>query len=111
VGLAVSTDSKVLCLAILAGVERNKMPYLGYLNSLDWDPMDNTVLANAWFKNTIVRTLILKWVKFCVSTTFSNSAPRKADVMNGIALHSVEEHTWWITGQVWPNLHLVELLE
>jgi glutamine cyclotransferase len=55
--------------------------------------------------------LIQKWVKFCMSTTFPNSAPRKADVMNGIALHSVQEHTWWITGKDWPNLYLVELLD
>jgi glutamine cyclotransferase len=35
----------------------------------------------------------------------------KADVMNGIAMHSAEEKTWWITGKYWPNLYLVKLLD
>ena len=89
------------------------IPALKYLNELEWDPSDNTILANIWYQNAIIRIhsqtgQVLKVYDFSELYTDRDGA---ADVMNGIAIHKSIPHQLWITGKYWPNLYLIELLE
>lgn len=86
-------------------------PYLKLLNELEWDPNDQTLLANVWFQNAIVRIhpqsgQVLQ--AYDLSTLYMNRDP-SADVLNGIAHY--QGNQWWITGKLWPNIYLVEFLE
>jgi glutamine cyclotransferase len=86
---------------------------LEYLNELEWDPTDNTILANVCFQNVTVRIhpRTGQGLHVYVFSKLYTYRAHKADVTNEIALHPADEKTWWITGKYWPNLHLVKLLD
>jgi glutaminyl-peptide cyclotransferase len=100
-----------------------------YLNELEWDPATQTVLANIWLKDVIVRidpTSGFVLVIYDLKSLFP-VRPRGTDVLNGIAL--VYDASWtttaqsdvptesnnstmdqyWITGKYWPNMYRVRL--
>eukprot|EP00934_Nitzschia_sp_Nitz4_P004850 Nitzschia sp. Nitz4//scaffold308_size21609//17423//18436//NITZ4_008606-RA/size21609-processed-gene-0.35-mRNA-1//1//CDS//3329547164//4840//frame0 len=96
--------------ATLAG---RPMQYIKYLNELEWDPADGTLLANVYFQNAVIRIhpvtgQVLQ--VYDLKTLYKNRLdPRIEDVMNGIAHH--RDNQWWVTGKLWPYLYLVEFLE
>jgi glutamine cyclotransferase len=86
-------------------------PKVRYLNELEWDPTDGTILANVWMQNVILRIVptsgqVLR--VYDMSQLYTNRI-QKADVLNGIAF--LKKNHFWITGKYWPNLYLVEFLE
>ena len=94
---------------LLMDQKLNSKPYLSLINELEWDPNDQTILANVWFQNAIVKIhpytgQVLR--VFDLSTLYTDRTP-DADVMNGIAHY--KDNQWWVTGKYWPYLYLVEL--
>jgi glutamine cyclotransferase len=94
---------------LLYDQQLNKKPYLSLINELEWDPNDETILANVWFQNAIVRIhpqtgQVLE--VFDLSYLYPDRTP-EADVMNGIAHY--QGNQFWVTGKYWPYLYLVEL--
>jgi glutaminyl-peptide cyclotransferase len=102
-----------------------------HLNELEWDPASQTVLANVWLKDAIVRidpTSGFVLVIYDLKSLFP-VRPRGTDVLNGIAL--VYDASWttatttalgveptknkntmdqyWVTGKYWPNMYHVRL--
>jgi glutaminyl-peptide cyclotransferase len=101
-----------------------------HLNELEWDPASQTVLANIWLKDAIVRidpTSGFVLVIYDLKSLFP-VRPRGTDVLNGIAL--VYDASWttttaaqqlgdvptqnntdqyWITGKYWPNMYRLRL--
>jgi glutaminyl-peptide cyclotransferase len=93
----------------LSHPQHNENPYLSLINELEWDPNDETILANVWFQNAIVRIHpqtghVLE--VFDLSQLYPERTP-EADVMNGIAHY--QGNQWWVTGKYWPYLYLLEL--
>lgn len=83
--------------------------YLRLINELEWDINDQTLLANVWFQDVIVRIhpmtgQVLQIWDFSKLYTDRDGT---AEVMNGIAHYQANQ--WWITGKYWPFLYLVEL--
>jgi glutamine cyclotransferase len=78
------------------------------LNELEWDPFSETVLANVWKQNYIVRIDPLTGFvthRYDMQTLFR---PANANVLNGIA-HTNIPNEIWVTGKNWPNLYQVRL--
>ena len=81
------------------------------LNELEWDPHSDTVLANIWFRDRIVRidpvTGYIK-VDYDMRELYPNR-PSSADVLNGIACVPGSPDEYWITGKLWPVMFRVRL--
>lgn len=82
------------------------------LNELEWDPETNTVLANVWRTNRIVRIQpetgrVL--VDYDLTLLFPIRNPG-ADVLNGIALTPTmaAEGQAWVTGKKWNKMFRIE---
>ena len=98
------------------------------LNELEYDPMTNTILANVWLTNMIVRIDIATGFILTIydlSTLYTNRIA-KADVLNGIALTydamqpsppfnnsttGIPSDQIWVTGKYWPNMYRIELID
>jgi len=85
------------------------------LNELEYDSRTNTVLANVWRKNNILRIdpdtgLVKKVYDF---GSLAGRQPASADVLNGIALSNDggKSDEIWVTGKLWPRMYRVRLLE
>ena len=94
-----------------------------HMNELEWDVSDQTLLANLWYQNLIVR-IQPETGKILRVYDFSDLYPQddrtsKSDSFNGIAIEtmpntgvaSTATTRLWITGKYWPYLYHVELLE
>ncbi|KAL3942120.1 MAG: hypothetical protein SGBAC_003620 [Bacillariaceae sp.] len=91
-----------------AAADRTEIPYI---NELEWDATDGTILANVWYQNVILRMdprngqvlQIYDLAELYVDRS------KTADCLNGIAHQGGNQ--WWLTGKLWPHLYLVEFLE
>jgi glutamine cyclotransferase len=88
---------------------------INYLNELEWDPATNTVLANVWYQDVLLR--IHPDTGF-VSTLYSmhNLYPNREKgndaVLNGIALtDGANTDEFWVTGKWWPSMFRVRLVD
>jgi glutaminyl-peptide cyclotransferase len=96
------------------------------LNELEWDPATNTILANVWYEDLILRinpTTGFVEAMYDLQTLFPKSQRSwGTDVLNGIALtydwsmresiHGANVNTdeIWVTGKYWPNMYRIRLL-
>jgi glutamine cyclotransferase len=80
------------------------------LNELEWDPFSETVLANVWQQNYIVRIDPLTGFVTHRYDMQSLSRPANANVLNGIA-HTNIPNEFWVTGKLWPNMYRVRLIQ
>ena len=97
------------------------------LNEIEYDPITNTILANVWYKDFIVRIDIATGFILTIYdlSTLYTSRIAKADTLNGIALtydgiqQSPPFHTStgiqtdqvWVTGKYWPNMYRIQLID
>lgn len=79
------------------------------LNELEWDPFSETVLANVWLQNDIVRIDPLTGFVTHRYDMQTLSRPANANVLNGIA-HTNIPNEFWVTGKLWPNMYRVRLI-
>ena len=82
-----------------------------HLNELEWDEKTQTVLANVWYQDIIVRidpkTGFVMTI-YDLRTLYPYiDRPKKTDCFNGIALSA--EGDLWVTGKWWPYLYQIEL--
>jgi glutaminyl-peptide cyclotransferase len=97
------------------------------LNELEYDPVTNTILANVWITNMIVRIDIATGFILTIydfSSLYTNRTT-KADVFNGIALTydalqqfnnnntttGIQTDQVWVTGKYWPSMYRVQLID
>jgi len=82
-----------------------------FLNELEWDKSSNTILANVWYQDMLVRicprTGFLTTI-YNLRSLYTDRIP-EADSFNGIALNA--EGDVWVTGKNWPHLYQIELGE
>ena len=78
------------------------------INELEWDPFTNTVLANVWQEDYIVR--INPNTGFVTHRYDLQSLwkPLDANVLNGIAATNVPNEIW-VTGKLWPSMYRIRL--
>jgi glutamine cyclotransferase len=88
----------------VAGQERD------YLNELEYDVHSNTILANVWDQNYIVR--INPATGFITHRYDLTALDRYAntDVLNGIAITDVPNEIW-VTGKYWPVMYRIRLID
>ena len=83
------------------------------LNELEWDPFTDTVLANVWQTDVIVRIdpesgVVL--TEYDLRSLFPyNQRPAGTNVLNGIAVVPGVKDEFWITGKLWPYMFRVRL--
>ena len=95
---------------------------LGNLNELEWDASTNTLLANKWFEEIVIRIdpttgAVLRIYDF--SSLYPKHSRTRApgyhtteDVFNGIAIiPNTDGKEWLVTGKYWPNLYRVRIRE
>jgi glutamine cyclotransferase len=85
---------------------------LGRLNELEWDPFTDTILANVWQQDDIVRIdpdtgFVI--ASYDLSALFP-SRPASADVLNGIACVPNAPDEVWVTGKRWPYMFRIRLV-
>ena len=96
------------------------------LNELEYDPVTNTILANVWLTNMIVRIDIASGFVLTIYdfSTLYTDRTTKADVFNGIALTydalqqfnnnnttGIQTDQVWVTGKFWPSMYRVQLID
>lgn len=87
------------------------------LNEIQWDPVTNTILANVWYKNFIIRinpdTGYILTI-YNLKKLYINRSLR-CDSMNGIALtynfEISKNNEIWVTGKLWPNRYRIQLID
>lgn len=88
----------------------NRLP-VSRLNELEWDPVTDTVLANVWQSDRIVRIdprTGLVVTNYNMSSLYPDRPPG-TNVLNGIAKVSGTTDEWWVTGKLWPKIFRVRL--
>ena len=93
-----------------------------FLNELEWDPSTNTLLANRWTEEIVLRIdpksgVILRVYDF--STLYPKHSRAKAppgyrteDVFNGIAIvPNTDGKEWLLTGKWWPKIYRIRIKE
>jgi glutamine cyclotransferase len=112
-----------------------KEEHVSRLNELEWDPATETVLANVWFQDVILRidpiTGLVRTI-YDLSTLFPQR-PAGTDVLNGIALtydsssssssaaaagqqqegppKRSDTDQVWVTGKYWPHMYRIRLVD
>lgn len=94
------------------------------LNELEWDPATNTVLANVWKEDVILRidpaTGFVRIIYDLQALFPKPQRPWGTDVLNGIALsydsslpvsREAETDTYWVTGKYWPSMYQIRLMD
>jgi glutamine cyclotransferase len=85
---------------------------LARINEMEWDTHSNTLLANIWIQNVLVR---IDDVSGYVTHIYDMQQlwpdrPRNVDVFNGIAVTD-EPNVVWVTGKWWPNMYKIRLVD
>jgi len=79
------------------------------LNEIEWDASTNTVLANVWQTDLIMRidpTTGHVLTRYDLSQLYPKRAPN-ANVLNGIAMSPNQD--LWVTGKKWPHMYRIVL--
>jgi len=82
------------------------------INELEWDPFTDTLLANVWFRDVILRINVQTGFVtkiYDLGSLFTNR-PASADVLNGIAVTEVPNELW-VTGKLWPSMFRIRLID
>ena len=79
-----------------------------HLNELEWDIHSQTVLANVWQEDYIVRIDPSTGAVKNSYNLSSLSRPAEANVLNGIAITDTPNEIW-VTGKLWPSMYLIRL--
>ena len=84
------------------------------LNELEYDHTTDTLLANMWMHDVLLRINVTTGETIHVydfSTLYLDRENKDPDaVFNGVSLTQVPNQIW-VTGKYWPTLYLVELLK
>lgn len=84
------------------------------LNELEWDPFTDTVYANVWQQNVLLRinvnTGFVSMVYDLSDLYPSSERDVGADVLNGIAVTN-ESGVVWVTGKLWPYMYKIRLVD
>jgi glutamine cyclotransferase len=87
---------------------------MSWLNELEWDPSTDTILANVWYFNYLLRidpdTGFVTNLYNLRSLFPPNERPEGADVMNGVALVPNAADEVWVTGKFWPYMFRIRLI-
>lgn len=86
------------------------------LNEIEYDPVTQTILANIWQTDKIIRINpnngIVQSI-YDLSKLYINRL-QTSDVLNGIALsHNFitrKNNEIWVTGKLWPNIYRIQLI-
>jgi glutaminyl-peptide cyclotransferase len=84
---------------------------LSRLNELEWDSHSDTLLANVWLQDFVVRIdpeSGFVTTVYDLSNLYTDRAPG-TDVLNGIATTNVPNEVW-VTGKLWPNMYRLLLI-
>jgi glutamine cyclotransferase len=90
------------------------------LNELEWDAATNTILANVWQTNDIVRIRLEDGKVTHQYDMTQLSRPASADVLNGIASvwdsttaggNDEVQNQFWITGKLWTDMYRIRFLD
>lgn len=87
--------------------------YQKKMNELEWDTFTNTLLANIWYEDKIIRIDVASGMILTVynlENLFPDRSSTNADVLNGIALTS-ERNVIWVTGKLWPKMYRIRLID
>lgn len=82
------------------------------INELEWDPATDTILANVWKTDTILRINPdsgLVEAQYDLSELYPNK-PATSNVLNGIARVPGSLDEFWLTGKLWPVMFRVRLI-
>ena len=79
------------------------------VNELEWDRFTNTILANVWQKDHIIRIDPMTGFVTHQYDLASLERPGDANVLNGIALTDTPNEIW-VTGKLWPTMYRIRLL-
>lgn len=97
-----------------------------HLNELEWDPRTETILANVWYKDCIVRIDPRTGLVLAIYNLHGLYTPRAttADCLNGImVVPTTQQHTTtskedndmgtqvWVTGKLWPYMYSIKLID
>jgi glutamine cyclotransferase len=85
---------------------------LSRVNEMEWDTHSNTLLANVWLQDVLVR---IDMESGFVTHIYDLQAlwpdrPRTVDVLNGIAITD-EPEVVWVTGKWWPSIYKIRLID
>jgi glutamine cyclotransferase len=80
------------------------------INELEWDPFTQTVLANVWQQNYIVRITPSTGFVTHRYNLQSLARPANAGVLNGIA-RTGTPNEFWATGKLWPYMYRIRLID
>jgi glutamine cyclotransferase len=103
------TDKRLaVTLMSQSGSRRN----LDQLNELEFDTFSNTLLANVWKQDYIVRIDLNSGNVMTIYdlTDIVPSRTTGANVLNGIAL-TEEANVFLVTGKLWPSLYRIRLID
>ena len=83
------------------------------LNELEWDPVTDTVLANVWQTDRLLRIdpetgFVL--VRYDLGALYKDRTST-SDVLNGIACVPNAPDQVWVTGKLWPHMYRIRLIE
>lgn len=87
------------------------------INELEYEPVSDTVLANVWFNDLILRidpdtgfvTTMYDLRGLYPPEKRSSTDPEA--VLNGIALVPGESNQVWVTGKLWPHMFRIRLVD
>ena len=84
------------------------------LNELEFDASTNTLLANVWYQNVILRIdpvsgQVIRVYDMGQLYPAAERSPT-ADSFNGIAIVAESPNEIWVTGKWWPHMYLIRLL-
>jgi glutaminyl-peptide cyclotransferase len=94
---------------------------LSRLNEIEWDPVTNTVLANVWYQDIIVRIDPNSgFIRTIYNLASLYPGHPRDDVLNGIALTydaslqvtpASGSDQIWVTGKLWPYMYRIRLID
>jgi glutaminyl-peptide cyclotransferase len=94
---------------------------LSRLNEIEWDPVTNTVLANVWYQDNIVRIDPSSgFIRTIYNLATLNPGHPKDNVLNGIALTYDASlritpvsgtDQIWVTGKLWSKMYRIRLID
>lgn len=82
-----------------------------HLNELEFSPSDNTLLANVWYKDAILK-IDVDTGRITQIYDFTKLYPHRKkgeDCFNGISI-TEKPNEFWVTGKLWPSMYRVKVL-
>jgi glutaminyl-peptide cyclotransferase len=106
--------SRVAVTMVLPRQESASPQTLRLLNELEHDPHTDTVLANVWVKDWVVRINATSGSVVALYDLADLYPPSErdagTDVLNGIAA-TRDKGVVWVTGKLWPHMYRIRLVD